>query len=162
MTERRLSTARTMKLTEILSPDCILARMDAPDKSSAIRALVHVVVKTGKCTDEQELLKVVFDREAIRSTGIGHGLAVPHGKSDCCEELVMALGKPVTEIDFESKDGRPADIVVLLASPRNQTGPHIQALARISRLMLIGDFRSAISKAQTAEEIYDIIAKSES
>ena len=162
MTERRLNTAWTMKLTDILSPDCILAQMDAPDKSSAIRELVHVVAETGKCTDEQELLKVVFDREAIRSTGIGHGLAVPHGKSDCCEKLVMALGKPVAEIDFESKDGQPADIVVLLASPRNQTGPHIQALARISRLMLMGDFRSAISNAQTAEEIYDIIAKSES
>ncbi len=156
-----MSTATTMKLTEILSPECILAHMQASDKSEAIRHLVHVIAEAGKCNNEQKLLKAVFDREAIRSTGIGHGLAVPHGKCDCCDELVMALGKPVPPIDFESKDDQPAEIIVLLASPLDKTGPHIQALARISRLMLMNEFRSAMSQADTAKEIYEIIAKSE-
>jgi mannitol/fructose-specific phosphotransferase system IIA component (Ntr-type) len=116
---------------------------------------------TGRCTDEQQLLKAVFDREAIRSTGIGQGLAVPHGKCNCCESLVMALGKPASPIDFDSKDGQPADLIVLLASPHDQTGPHIQALARISRLMLMDEFRSAMSQAHSAEEVYQIISKFE-
>ena len=150
-----------MKLSEILSTDCIFAHMKASDKSEAIRQLVHVIAETGKCSDEDKLLKAVFDREAIRSTGIGQGLAVPHGKCDCCDELVMALGRPVEPIDFESKDGQPAVVIVLLASPVDRTGPHIQALARISRLMLMGEFRRALAEAQTAEQIYDVIIKSE-
>jgi mannitol/fructose-specific phosphotransferase system IIA component (Ntr-type) len=150
-----------MKLTDILTSDRIVARMNVADKSEAIRALVQLVIASGKCSNEESLLKAVFDREAIRSTGIGHGLAVPHGKCECCGELVMALGRLSPPIDFESKDGLPAEIVVLLASPIDQTGPHVQALARISRLMLMSDFRSAISSADTAEAIYEIIAKAE-
>ncbi len=150
-----------MKLTDILTSDRIVACMEVADKSEAIRTLVRLVTTSGECRDEEKLLKAVFDREAIRSTGIGHGLAVPHGKCECCDELVMALGRPIPPIDFESKDGRPAEIVVLLASPIDQTGPHVQALARISRLMLMDDFRSAISNADTAEAMYEIISKAE-
>ncbi len=150
-----------MKLTDILSSDRIVARMEVADKSEAIRTLVRLVTASGKCSDEDELLKAVFDREAIRSTGIGHGLAVPHGKCACCDELVMALGRAVPPIDFESKDGRPAEIVVLLGSPIDQTGPHVQALARISRLMLMDGFRSAIASADNAEAIFEIISKAE-
>jgi fructose-specific phosphotransferase system IIA component len=150
-----------MKLTSILSPECIVVPLDASDKSDAIRQLVGVVASTGRCTDEQQLLKAVFDREAIRSTGIGQGLAVPHGKCDCCTSLIMALGKPSTPIDFDSKDGQPADLIVLLASPNDQTGPHIQALARISRLMLMDEFRSAMASAKAADEVFQIISKFE-
>ena len=150
-----------MKLTDILTSDRIVARMEVADKSEAIRTLVHLVFASGKCSDEEQLLKAVFDREAIRSTGIGHGLAVAHGKCACCDELVMALGRMIPPIDFESKDGRPADMVVLLASPMDQTGPHVQALARISRLMLMDDFRSAISNADTAEDMFEIISRTE-
>ena len=150
-----------MKLTDILTSDRIVARMEVSDKSEAIRTLVRLVAASGKCSDEEKLLKAVFDREAIRSTGIGHGLAVPHGKCACCDELVMALGRAVPPIDFESKDGRPAEIVVLLGSPIDQTGPHVQALARISRLMLMDGFRSAIASADNAEAIYEIISKAE-
>ena len=150
-----------MKLTDILTSDRIVARMEVADKSEAIRTLVHLVFVSGKCSDEEQLLKAVFDREAIRSTGIGHGLAVPHGKCACCDELVMALGRMIPPIDFESKDGRPADMVVLLASPMDQMGPHVQALARISRLMLMDDFRSAISNADTAEDMFEIISRTE-
>ncbi len=150
-----------MKLTDILTSDRIVARMEVTDKSEAIRTLVHLVFTSGKCSDEEKLLEAVFDREAVRSTGIGHGLAVPHAKCDCCDELVMALGRPIPPIDFESNDGRPAEIVVLLASPIDQRGPHVQALARISRLMLMDDFRSAISSADTAETIYKIISRAE-
>ena len=150
-----------MKLAEILSPECILVPMKAADKPQAIRELVHAIAAGGKCTDEQEMLDAVFAREAIRSTGIGHGLAVPHGKCHCCDDLVMALGKPATPIDFESKDGKPAEIIVLLASPHDKTGPHIQALARISRLMLMDEFRSAISEAGTAGDVHNIISRFE-
>lgn len=150
-----------MLLTQILTVDRILARMEASDKYEAIRQLVQAVCRSGTCSDEQKLLQAVLDREAIRTTGIGRGLAVPHGKSDCCEELVMSLARPVSPIDFESQDHLPVDVIVLLASPANKTGPHIQALARISRLMLLADFRKAIAQADSAEAIYEVIKRAE-
>lgn len=148
-----------MKLTDILTRDCILVPLQAREKGEAIRELVHALAARNKCTDEQKLLKAVMDREGIRSTGIGQGLAVPHGKSDACTGLVMALGIPSQPIDFQSRDAQPAEIIALLASPHDQTGPHIQALARISRLMLMNDFRSSLATAKTAEEVYDVLSR---
>lgn len=150
-----------MKLTQILRPECILVPMVVTDKYDAIRQLVRALTVHGQCRSAESLLKAVYDREAIRSTGIGKGLAVPHGKSDACSELVMALGKPTTPIDFSSIDGQPVGIIVLLGSPHDQTGPHIQALARISRLMLMEPFRSAIAKAETPRQIYEAVAEFE-
>lgn len=150
-----------MKLTDILSVECVLAPMEAPDKSAAIRQLVHVLAASGKGRDEQAMLQAVMEREAIRSTGIGKGLAVPHGKCASCDGLIMALGKPKVPVDFDSKDGLPASVVALLVSSPDQTGPHIQALARISRLMLMDDFRTAINEARSSEAIMAVISRFE-
>jgi mannitol/fructose-specific phosphotransferase system IIA component (Ntr-type) len=103
----------------------------------------------------------VLDRENTRSTGIGNGLAVPHGKCPGCPHLVMAVGRSAEPIDFQSMDGQPVRLIVLLASPPDETGPHIQALARISRLMLMEDFRDAVLHARTSAEIYETIARHE-
>ncbi len=147
-----------MKLTDLFSADCVKVPMDATDKIGAIKELVDLLAERGRISDRDLVLKAVLERESTRSTGIGKGLAVPHGKCSACSELVIAVGKPAEPIDFESKDGQPVDLVVLLASPPDQTGPHIQALARISRLMLIGSFHSALAKARSADEVYGIIA----
>lgn len=159
--QSRASLGIAMKLTDILSGDCILAPMDAANKSDAIRQLVRVLAQTGRCNDEQALLTAVLEREAIRSTGVGHGLAVPHAKCRYCNGLVVALGRPKKPLDFMSKDGRPVDLIVLLASPPDQTGPHIQALARISRLMLMDDFRRLVADAPDAAAIYQVILGTE-
>lgn len=150
-----------MKLTEILKPECIVVPLYAQDKFDAIRKLVETLAIHGACRPAEKLLKAVCDREALRSTGIGKGLAVPHGKSDACTQLVMALGKPAQPLDFNSIDGQPVSIVVLLGSPHDQTGPHIQALARISRLMLMDRFRAAIADANSPQEIYAAVARFE-
>ena len=131
--------------------------MKATDKESAITELVDLLAESGQLTDRDHTLNAILQREKTASTGIGHGLAVPHGKSTGCRQLVMAIGKPATPMDFQSKDGKPVEIIVLLASPPDQTGPHIQALARISRLMLMEEFRTAISRTQTSEELWQVI-----
>ncbi|MHC4608887.1 MAG: PTS sugar transporter subunit IIA, partial [Planctomycetota bacterium] len=125
-----------MKLTDLLSPACVRVPLEATDKVGAITELLDLLGENGKLRDRDAVLQAVLAREATRSTGIGYGLAVPHGKSPACPRLAIAIGKPAKPIDFESKDGEPVNIIVLLASPPDQTGPHIQALARISRLML--------------------------
>ncbi len=146
-----------MKLTDILTADCVRVPLKATDKTAAITELVDALADAGRVTCRDTVLQAVLNREETASTGIGKGLAVPHGKCNGCSELVMALGKPATPLDFESKDGQPVEIVVLLASPPDKTGPHIQALARISRLMLMDSFRQAVAAAETAEELWDIV-----
>jgi mannitol/fructose-specific phosphotransferase system IIA component (Ntr-type) len=150
-----------MKLTDILPESCVKAPLAATDKLAAITELVDVLASADQLINRDEVLQAVLDRESTRSTGIGNGLAVPHGKCAGCNRLVMAIGRPASPIEFGSIDGKPVELVVLLASPPDQTGPHIQALARISRLMLMDDFRSSVLVAPSASEIYAIIAQHE-
>ena len=100
-------------------------------------------------------------REATRTTGIGNGLAIPHGKCNGTDHLVMAIGKPATPIDFQAIDGRPVNIIWMLNSPPDKTGPHIHALARISRLMTMDKFRAALAAAKSGQEMWDIISQQE-
>jgi mannitol/fructose-specific phosphotransferase system IIA component (Ntr-type) len=98
----------------------------------------------------------------MRTTGIGAGLAIPHGKCPGMPGLAMAIGRPASPMEFEAIDGQPVRLVVLLASPPDRTSDHIQALARISRLMTMEDFRERIYAAQTAAEIYELLKSRES
>ncbi|NLX05944.1 MAG: PTS sugar transporter subunit IIA [Phycisphaerae bacterium] len=142
------------KLSEVISADCIVVPMSATDKQAAIEELVQALCDAGRLTDPKPLLEAVLAREATRSTGIGQGLAIPHGKCGGLGGLVGAAGKPKMPIDFESIDGQPVNFVVLFGSDIDQTGPHIQALARLSRLMTTPSFREKISQAKTSEEVY--------
>ncbi|MCB9850412.1 MAG: PTS sugar transporter subunit IIA [Phycisphaerales bacterium] len=150
-----------MKLTDILPADCVVAPLAARDKLAAITELVDALARAGRLIDRDQMLQAVLDRETTRSTGIGNGLAVPHGKCAGCPKLVMAVGRPAEPIDFNSADKKPVELIVLLASPPDETGPHIQALARISRLMLMDEFRQAVKAADSSEAIYETIAKHE-
>jgi len=150
-----------MKISEIITPQRVRVPIEATEKRAVITELIDLLDATGALKDRDTALQAVLRREAERTTGIGYGLAIPHGKSDGCKSLVMAAGKPREPVDFESLDGRPVTFVVLLVSPPDQTGPHIQALARISRLMNMEDFRKAVAAAKTAEELYGAIQRFE-
>jgi fructose-specific phosphotransferase system IIA component len=150
-----------MRLTEILKPENIKIPLLATNKTDAITELVQLLADCGAITDAKKVLEAVLDRESTRTTGIGNGLAIPHGKTTGAPELVMAIGKPVQPIDFQSIDGRPVNIIWLLSSPPDKTGPHIHALARISRLMTIDKMRHALVAAKTPQEVFDIIAQQE-
>jgi fructose-specific phosphotransferase system IIA component len=150
-----------MRLTEILKPENIKVPLEAATKSAAIAELVHLLAINGQVTDEKKVLDSVMEREATRTTGIGNGLAIPHGKCTGTTDLVMAIGKPAMPIDFQSIDGRPVSVIWMLTSPPDKTGPHIHALARISRLMTIDKFQAALRAAKTADEIYQAIVAQE-
>jgi fructose-specific phosphotransferase system IIA component len=151
-----------MRLSDILKLQHIKVPLQAKNKREAITELVQVLADAKEVKDSQVLLNSVLEREATRTTGIGNGLAIPHGKCAGVDHLVVAIGKPETPIDFESIDGRPVNLIVLLASPPDQTGPHIQALARISRLMNVDAFRAAMRSATSPQQIYDAVVKQES
>ena len=151
-----------MRLTEILKPENIKVPLTSTTKTEAIGELVNLLADNKAITDPKKVLDSVLDREATRTTGIGNGLAIPHGKCAGTADLVMAIGKAATPIDFQAIDGRPVTLIWLLTSPPDKTGPHIHALARISRLMTIDKFRQAIAGAGTPAEIYETIVKQES
>ncbi len=150
-----------MILTQILQPTCVKIPLEGKDKDAIITELIDVLDQNKLIQNRQTVIDAVFTRERTRSTGIGSGIAIPHGKCTAVKELVMALGVAESPIDFESVDGKPVSIVILLVSPQDQTGPHIQALARISRLMLDVDFKAALERATSAEVAYELLSERE-
>ena len=150
-----------MRLTEILKPTNIKVPLAATTKSDAITELVKLLNDNSELTDAKKVLEAVLERETTRTTGIGNGLAIPHGKCNGTDHLVMAIGKPATPIDFQAIDGKPVNLIWLLSSPPDKTGPHIHALARISRLMTIDKFRQLLAGAKTNQEVFDIINQQE-
>src|SRR3954468_9631195 len=150
-----------MRLTEILKPQNIKIPLEATTKSEAIGELVSLLAGNAEVSDAKKVLDAVLERESTRTTGIGNGLAIPHGKCTGTDHLVMAIGRPKTPIDFQAIDGRPVNLIWLLTSPPDKTGPHIHALARISRLMTIDKFRQSLTAAKTPQEIFDAIVQQE-
>ena len=146
-----------MNLSEILSIECIQAPLAATEKQGAINELVDLLSAHDKVKDAESLKDAVWTREQTRTTGIGHGLAIPHGKCDCLSTPTLAIGRPSTPMDFESMDSQPVELIVLLASPTSSTREHIEALAQVSRIMNNPSFRDQIYKADSAKEIYDLL-----
>ena len=150
-----------MTLLDILSADSTLVDLKGETKEDIIAELVDTLAVGDAISDRDKVLQAVLEREKIMSTGIGDGIAIPHGKSDAVEKLVAALGTQRRGVDFEALDGEPAYVFFLLVSPANVSGPHIKALARISRLLKNDDFKKKLIAAETAAEIIEIIETEE-
>ena len=150
-----------MILTQNLKPRQVKVPLESKDRISAITELVDLLDGCGQLLDRDVALQAVLTREQTRSTGIGSGIAIPHGKCTAVKELVIAIGIAAEPIDFESVDGKPVSIIILLVSPSDQTGPHIQALAKISRLMLDEEFRQGLQRCASADEAYELLSSKE-
>ena len=150
-----------MNILDKLSPDAIKVPLESTDKRSAINELIDVLATNGHVGDAPELKRVVWEREQQRSTGIGEGLAIPHGKSDASEDLLIAVGHPSAPIDFEAIDGKPVQLIVLLISPPDKTAEHIQALGKISRMMADPTTREAAYACPSAEALYELFRQHE-
>ncbi len=151
-----------MRLTDILKPDCVLVPMVAADKRSAIFQLADLLCAKTGIADAAQLKAAIWKRETTRTTGIGGGVAVPHGKSENVPSLRMAIGRTASPLEFGAIDRKPVELIILLASPVDQTGPHIEALSRISRMLIDPDIRDRMKKMPTAAEIYNLIREIES
>ena len=149
------------RLTDLLTSHRVKVGLQADSKEGVITELIEMLVSNGDVSDAAAALRAVMEREHTRTTGIGHGLAIPHGKCDAVKQLVMAVGVSSRPVDFQSIDGQPVSLVVLLISPTNQTGSHIQALARISRLMSIDQFRRELLHATDGEAVCQAVAQRE-
>lgn len=150
-----------MKITDFLSEDAIKVGLQASNKEEIIEELADLLVITGDVTDKKEATKVLLDREDLGSTGIGQGVAIPHGKCGAVKNLIAAFGLSRRGVDFDALDGEPVTIFFLLLAPDGAAGSHLKALARISSLLKDKHFRNALNSAHTSGEVIRIIREEE-
>ncbi|MFO0893782.1 MAG: PTS sugar transporter subunit IIA [Phycisphaerales bacterium] len=150
-----------MNILEILQPGCVKVPLTSSDKRGAIEELVDLLAATGQVTDAASVKQAVWERESQRSTGIGEGLAIPHGKCAAVKRLAMAVGMPREPLAFDAIDRKPVRLLVLLVSPTDQIPMHIQALGRVSRIMSNPALRETSYAAPDAAALYEIFRKAE-
>jgi PTS system nitrogen regulatory IIA component len=147
-----------MNPKRVLTKETVLLRLQSNTKEGIIEELIDVLVSAGKVTDRKAALRAVMEREKKMSTGLQNGIAIPHGKTDAIESLVAAFGLKKEGIGFESLDGQPAQIFLMTLSPASRTGPHIQFLADISRMLHDPSVRERVLNAQSADEVVELLA----
>lgn len=151
-----------MLLTDLLTPERIRIPLQSRSKDELLRELVEVITQHDSVEDPEDVLRAVREREAVLSTGIGNGVAIPHGKSSAVPELRMAAGLTRQPVDFDALDGQPVRLFFMLVGPETAAGPHIKALSRISRLVRKESVRSRLESARNAEEFHRALMEAES
>jgi PTS system nitrogen regulatory IIA component len=146
-----------MKIMDFLSQDTIIVDLKAIDKKLAIIELVDTLERAKKIRKTDEIINIILEREKLGSTGIGQGVAIPHGKTDVIDKQIGVLGISRKGIEFNSLDGELVHIIFLLIGPLEVAGQHLKALSRISRLFKDKFLRQAIKDAKTIEEVIKII-----
>jgi len=148
-----------MKILDILDKRLILPQLTSKTKEGVLRELVHVLSQVEKQVNEDRTVEILLERESLGSTGIGEGVAIPHGKSKEVKKILASFGRSLPGLDFQSLDGKPAHLFFLLIAPENSAGMHLKALAQISRLMKDQAFRKRLMEAKSADEIYSIFSE---
>ena len=146
-----------MKVLEFLDADTIVMDLQSQEKEAVISELCLMMETKGKIKDAKPVITALMDRERLGSTGIGQGVAIPHGKSASVTKLVASLGISKKGLQFDALDGEPVHLVFLLIAPPDSSGVHLKALARISRLLKDKFFRQALKEAKTTDEVRRII-----
>ncbi len=146
-----------MKILDILAMDSIVPELRGRTKKQVLEELIDAVMQHKPQVDRERLMRVLLDRERLGSTGIGDGIAIPHGKLKDIDDLALSFGRSTEGIDFESMDGKPVHLFFLLVAPETCSGIHLRALAKIARLLKNGTVRKRLGKVDNREEIFSII-----
>ncbi len=150
-----------MKISELLDPRAIVADLQARDKTKALAELTDALLTCEPSLDRDEVIAVLQEREKLGSTGIGDGVAIPHGKLAGIPELKLVFGRSKAGVDFESMDGQPAYLFFLLIAPEESVGVHLKTLAKISKLLKDSSVRKKLMEAPGQQEIYQVILDEE-
>ena len=146
-----------MKITEMLKKDYIIDALMSTTKRDTLLDLSQVILRGHPENEPEKAVDVLLEREKLGSTGIGDGIAIPHGKLAMLDELSVAFGRSVDGIDFNAMDGKPVHLYFLMLAPENSGGMHLKVLAKLSRMLKDVDFRAKLMAAGSKEEIYKII-----
>jgi PTS system nitrogen regulatory IIA component len=147
-----------MDLMNVLTPDLIALHLQGKTKDEIIVELVDIAARSGKIHDRDTAIASIQERERRMSTGMKHGIAIPHGKTTCVDELVACVGVSDSPVDFDALDHQGCRIFIMTLSPIDKTGPHLQFLAEISMLFRSEEKRMAILEATTPESILSVLA----
>ena len=150
-----------MLLVELLSADRIRVPLSARTKDAVLEELVELASKGHDAKVRSAILAAVRERESVLSTGIGGGVAIPHGKTPVVDQLIVAAGIASTPVEFDALDGHPVELFFLLIGRESASGAHVKTLSRISRLLRREPLRTALRAAKSAEEFLGIVRSSE-
>ena len=150
-----------MQLDQIFKIEFIIANLLAKTKIEALEELVNTIIQGGVKLKSSLIIEILQQRENLGSTGIGDGVAIPHGKIPELDDLIVAFGRSPEGIAYDSLDGKPAHLFFLLLAPENSAGHHLKVLAKISKMLKIDTFRKMLLKAKSQREIYKIIIDQE-
>jgi nitrogen PTS system EIIA component len=148
-----------MKIIDMLKPEYILEALKSDKKRDVLLELSAPFLKKYPKLNPEVTLSALMDREKLGSTGIGEGIAIPHGKLAGLEDLVVCFGRSVSGIDFNAMDGKPVYLFFLLLAPENSAGQHLKTLAKISKMLKDSRFRAKLIEAKSREDIFRIIAQ---
>ena len=146
-----------MKVSDFLGPKNVILEIQSRDKKGSVTELVELLYKDKKVKDLHKAINAVMEREKLGTTGVGQGVAIPHGRTDTVSELVSAFGISRAGVQFEALDGEPVHILFLLLSPSDSAGQHLRAIARVSRLFKDKFCRQALMEARSVEELLKIM-----
>ena len=148
-----------MRLADFLGKDAVVPDLRARDKDGVLAELAQALVASHQIPEVSGTVQVLLERERLGSTGIGEGIAIPHGKLSTLTQVVGAFGRSRNGVEFESMDGAPVHLFFLLLAPENSASAHLKALARISRLLKNRAFREELLKAETPDDLYETIVR---
>jgi len=146
-----------MRITELLTQETILLNVEGTQKIDAINQLVDTLNNAGKLADKEEYKKAILKREEQSTTGIGEGIAIPHAKTGAVKNPAIAFGRSVDGLDYESLDGQPAHLFFMIAAPDGANNTHLEALSRLSTILLKEEVRAKLLAAATEKDVVDII-----
>jgi PTS system nitrogen regulatory IIA component len=149
-----------MKISDILKLDAIIADLKAKNKPEAIKELSQAVSPVAGA-EVEDVAAVLLEREHLGSTGIGGGIAIPHGKLEAVKSIAVGFGRSIKGIEFESLDNRPVHLFFLLLTPEHSTGGHLKVLAQISKLLKMDQFKERLLAAGSTEQIHQIILEND-
>ena len=147
-----------MKVTDIFRKEHIVEVLKSKSKREVLAELSGVFLQGDVKYSHEDMINTLLEREKLGSTGIGDGIAIPHGKLANLEELIVSFGRSKEGVEFDAMDGKPAHIFFLLMAPEDTTGKHLKALAKISKMLKDSTFRKKLLEAKSKDEIYIIIA----
>ncbi|KQC07292.1 MAG: PTS fructose transporter subunit IIA [Smithella sp. SDB] len=146
-----------MILEQFLKTEFVNANLWAKTKVEVLTELVNTLVNGGLKLNTAAVVEILKQRENLGSTGIGDGVAIPHGKISMIDDLVVAFGRSEEGINYDSSDGKPVHLFFLLLAPENSNGKHLKVLAKISKMLKIENFREMLLKAEAPADLYEII-----
>jgi fructose-specific phosphotransferase system IIA component len=150
-----------MRISDFLSKKAVVTDLKSSKKEEILRELVDALVAAGEIEKRHrnKLIESLMARETLGSTAIGQGVGIPHAKSDCVKKLIAAFGLSRKGVDFDSLDGEPVYIFFLLLAPADSAGPHLKALARVSRLLKDKYFRDSLRQCPDDKSVIRIITQ---